>query len=111
MEPVNEASQLYEVERRVLHAERPGFRISELQIGPHQFVPWHLHTAISDTFYVLEGAITVSLRNPDETVRLHPGQVYSVPALRPHHVANASPGSSTFLVLQGMGSYDYVPLP
>ncbi|MBK6425179.1 MAG: cupin domain-containing protein [Blastocatellia bacterium] len=111
MEPVNDASHLYEVERRVLHAERDGFRISELQIGPHQVVPWHVHTVIQDTFYVLEGAITVSMRNPTETVRLGPGQVYSVPPRRPHHVANAGEASATFLVLQGMGTYDYVPLP
>lgn len=110
MERIVDASHLYEVERRVLHAERDGFRISELQIGPQQAVPWHVHTVIQDTFYVLEGAIAISLRKPDEMVRLEPGQVYCVPALRPHHVANAGEGSATFLVLQGIGAYDYVPL-
>ena len=29
---VKDSSGLYEVERRARHAERPGFRISELQI-------------------------------------------------------------------------------
>ena len=53
---VKDASHLYEVERRAHHAERPGFRISELQLSPTQTVPWHFHTNISDTFYVLEGA-------------------------------------------------------
>jgi hypothetical protein len=29
---------------------------------------------------------------------------------RPHFVANAGDRSATFLVLQGIGEYDYVPL-
>jgi len=40
MESIKDASHHYGVERRALHAERPGFRISELQIGPTQSVPW-----------------------------------------------------------------------
>jgi len=57
MEPIKDASHLYEVERRARYAERPGFRISELQISPTQKVPWHFHTNIRDTFYVVEGKI------------------------------------------------------
>ncbi len=44
MQAVKDASALYEVERRAIHAERPGFRITELQIGPKQKVPWHCHS-------------------------------------------------------------------
>ena len=71
MEPaVKDASHLYEVERRARHAERPGFRITELQISPAQQVPWHAHTRIQDTFYVLEGEVRLSLHDPAEDVRL-----------------------------------------
>jgi hypothetical protein len=31
-----DVNHLYEVERRVFHAERPGFRILELQLSPTQ---------------------------------------------------------------------------
>ena len=55
MEPVKDASHLYEVERRATHAARPGFRIQELQISPTQQVPWHYHNNVQDTFYVLTG--------------------------------------------------------
>ena len=79
MTAVTDSSHLYEVERRARHAERPGFRISELQISPSQQVPWHCHTHVQDTFYVLEGRLRLFLR-------------------------------ATFLVLQGIGEYDYVPL-
>jgi mannose-6-phosphate isomerase-like protein (cupin superfamily) len=110
MEPVTDASELYEVERRARHAERPGFRISELQISPTQKVPWHCHSHIQDTFYVIDGAIRLFLREPKEEVRLGPGETYTVRAGRPHLVANGGEVSATFLVLQGIGEYDYVSL-
>ncbi len=110
MEPLKDASQHYEVERRARHAERPGFRISELQISPTQQVPWHYHSNIQDTFYVIEGQLRIFLRDPKEEVRLAPGETYSVPPRRPHLVINGGDNSATFLVLQGIGEYDYVPL-
>lgn len=110
MDPVKDASHLYEVERRALHAERPGFRISELQISPTQKVPWHYHNKVQDTFYVIAGRIRIFLRDPDEEIALGPGEVFAVRAPRPHLVNNDGPSSATFLVLQGGGEYDYVPL-
>ena len=110
MQPVKDSSHLYEVERRARHAERPGFRITELQISPAQQVPWHCHTRIQDTFYVLEGRIRVFLREPKEDVTLAPGETYAVRPARPHLVTNPGSTSATFLVLQGLGEYDYVPL-
>jgi mannose-6-phosphate isomerase-like protein (cupin superfamily) len=110
MEPIRDASHLYEVERRAVHAERPGFRISELQISATQIVPWHSHSNVQDTFYVIEGQIKIVLRDPDEQIVLSPGSTYSVQAKRPHMVRNARKSSATFLILQGIGEYDYVPI-
>jgi quercetin dioxygenase-like cupin family protein len=106
----NDSSHFYEVERRARHAERPGFWIAEIQIGPTQQVPWHYHNTIQDTFYVLEGEVRLFLREPKEDVRLKPGETYSVRPRRPHLVTNAGQRSATFLILQGIGEYDYVPL-
>lgn len=109
-QPMKDAGRFYEVERREFHAERPGFRINELQISPTQQVPWHYHSNIQDTFYVLQGSIRIFLQDPKEEVRLGPGETYSVPPRRPHLVTNPGSGSATFLVLQGIGEYDFVPL-
>jgi quercetin dioxygenase-like cupin family protein len=109
-QPIQDASHLYEVERRVEHAARPGFRIMELQLSPTQKVPWHSHTNVSDTFYVLDGQLRLFLQDPKEEVNLKPGEVYVVRTARPHLVTNAGTKSLTFLVLQGVGEYDYVPL-
>jgi quercetin dioxygenase-like cupin family protein len=110
MEAVKDGSHLYEVERRVRHAERPGFWITEIQISPSQQIPWHCHSHVQDTFYVLQGRLRLFLRDPKEAVRLGPTETYSVRPGRPHLVVNGGDSSATFLVLQGIGEYDYVPL-
>jgi quercetin dioxygenase-like cupin family protein len=110
MEAIKDASRFYEVERRVNHGGRPGLRITELQISPTQKVPWHCHSHIQDTFYGIEGQITLFLREPNEEIRLGPGDTYSVRPRRPHLVTNGGDTSATFLVLQGIGEYDFVPL-
>ena len=110
MEAVKDARHLYEVERRAEHAARPGFRITELQISKTQKVPWHYHNNVQDTFYVLSGSVRLFLREPKEEVRLGPGESYAVKPRRPHLVVNGGEGSATFLVLQGIGEYDFVPL-
>jgi quercetin dioxygenase-like cupin family protein len=110
MDALKDASHLYEVERRAEHAARPGFRISELQISKTQKVPWHFHTNVQDTFYVIGGQLRLFLRDPKEEVRLGPGETYSVAPRRAHLVTNGGETSATFLVLQGIGEYDFVPL-
>ncbi len=48
LQPMKDAGSFYEVERREYHAQRPGFRINELQISPKQQVPG-ITTATSRT--------------------------------------------------------------
>jgi mannose-6-phosphate isomerase-like protein (cupin superfamily) len=107
MATLKDGTALYDVERRVRHAERPGFRITELQIGPTQEIPSHSHPQTQDTFSVLEGEIRVVLGDPDEELRLRSGEICAVPPGRPHRVTNGGDRSATFLVLQH-GEYDYV---
>ncbi len=109
MDALKDASHLYEVEARSYHLERPGFRISELTLSADQTVPWHYHNNISDTFYVIEGQLRLFLQAPKEEVLLDPGQSYQADIKRPHLVTNAGESLVTFLVLQGVDEYDYVP--
>lgn len=99
-----------DVEKQAHHLARPGFRIAELTINPTQKVPWHCHSNVQDTFYVLEGQIRLFLRDPTEEIRLAPGETYSVEPRRPHMVGNGGEAAATFLVLQGIGEYDFVSL-
>jgi quercetin dioxygenase-like cupin family protein len=109
-QPLRDASHLYEVEHRAQHAVRNGFRIQELRLSKTQKVPWHYHNNVADTFYVLEGELRIFLQQPKEEIRLRPGETYTAHAGRPHLVTNAGEASVSFLVLQGIGEYDFVPL-
>jgi mannose-6-phosphate isomerase-like protein (cupin superfamily) len=76
---------------------------------PDQVVPWHCHTNISDTFYVVEGRVRISLRDPDEQVELGAGESWGpVRVGRPHCVTNAGAARATFLDLQGIGEWDFI---
>ena len=110
MQPIKDASRNYEVERRVHYAARPGFRIAELQISPTQQIPWHYHSEVQDTFYVIDGTIRIFTREPEVEVCLTAGQTYAVRPGRPHLVTNAGDTSAVFLVLQGIGTHDFVAL-
>lgn len=110
MEAIKDARHLYETERQIYHLERPGFRINELTLSPTQQVPWHYHSTVGDTFYIIEGQLRLFLQDPKEAVDLGPGESYPVAPRRPHLVTNGGDDSVTFLVLQGVGEYDYVPL-
>jgi quercetin dioxygenase-like cupin family protein len=110
MDSANDPTLQHDVEREVYHASRPGFRIAELKISPTQKVPWHCHSNVQDTFYVLEGLLRLFLRDPKEEVLLAPRETYSVRPKRAHLVTNASETAATFLVLQGIGEYDFILL-
>jgi len=104
--PKSAANNLYEVASLTHHLVRPRFRITELTITPRQNVPWHCHSNVQDTFYILEGQVRIFLREPKEEVSLLPGDTCSVRPGRPHLVTNGSESNATFLVLQGIGEYD-----
>ncbi|MBI1397223.1 MAG: cupin domain-containing protein [Betaproteobacteria bacterium] len=110
MEALKDGTHLFDKEYMAEHAARPGFRITELRLAPGQQVPWHYHNEIRDTFYVIDGRLRIFLRDPKEEVHLAPGQTFTAAAKRPHLVTTGGDTSVTFLVLQGIGEYDFVPL-
>jgi quercetin dioxygenase-like cupin family protein len=92
MEALKDAAGHYEVERRARHLERPGFRINELQLSPTQTVPWHYHSTIVDTIYVLEGSLRVHLQDPKETIDLAPSEsLVTNPSARTSSPSQAKP--------------------
>jgi mannose-6-phosphate isomerase-like protein (cupin superfamily) len=110
MQSLSDGTHLYDVEHRAYHQQRPGFRIAELHISPEQSVPWHFHNFIKDTFYVLEGELLIHLKAPEAEIHLEAGESYPVAPGRPHLVTNCGTGTAKFMIMQGMGQYDYVPL-
>jgi hypothetical protein len=59
---------------------------------------------------VLSGRIRITLQLPDEEIELGVGESWGpVRSRRPHLVTNMGIDSANFLVLQGMGDYDFIP--
>lgn len=80
-------------------------------MGTRQCVDWHYHSSVQDTFYVLEGYVRITLTEPAEEIELQAGQSWGpVRAKRPHLVTNCGSEPAVFLVLQGIGGWDSIPV-
>lgn len=97
----------YAIENRELIAESAGLRVQVLTVGPGQCVPWHHHTRITDTFFCLDGPMVVHTRERD--YELAPGEQCAVAAGEAHMVEGRDGGRCRFVIVQGVGEYDFVP--
>jgi mannose-6-phosphate isomerase-like protein (cupin superfamily) len=100
----------YDVEDREMVAEGADIRIQVLTLGPGQCVPWHYHSEISDSFVCLEGRTVVETKAPSKTIVLKPGQRYTVGPKTAHTVSGKDDGRCKFMIIQGVGTYDFMPV-
>ena len=107
---VSESIDEYSAEQRETLAEAPGLRVRLLTLAAGQSVPWHYHNNITDTFFCMRGPMSILTRGPDATHTLHPGDTLAVRPGVPHYVEAAGAGPCQFMIVQGVGEYDYVPL-
>lgn len=84
--------------------------VQERTLDPGQEIPWHYHTAITDTTYCIEGTVLIEKLGPAESVFIGPGQSHAVPANRPHRITPHGGQSCRFLLVQGVGKYDRHPI-
>lgn len=99
----------YKIDNRELIAESAGLRVQILTVGAGQCVPWHHHTDITDTFFCLDGPMVVATRDPDEEHHLNAGDRCAVPPKMSHRVFGKDDGPCRFAIVQGVGTYDFVP--
>ena len=104
------AGSNYEIAGREIVAEGADLRAQILTLDPGQCVPWHYHSAITDSFVCLEGPMVVETRAPRHHHRLVAGQRCAVPPKTAHYVHGEGGGACKFLVIQGVGTYDFVPV-
>jgi len=78
-----------------------------MELGPHETARWHYHSDITDNMFCLTGTILIRLKDPDEEVVLSPGQRCEVIKGRVHQVANAFANHTQYLLVQGVGTYDF----
>jgi len=91
-------------------AETPDLRVVEITLAEGEQVPWHYHSTIADHFFCLEGDLTIETRAPRARHALGPGAECLIPAKTAHVVTNGGNGVCRFLLVQGIGAYDYLPV-
>ena len=94
-------------EEIIIQTDNVKVRVIELQAGEQG--PFHFHTEVTDNMFGISGEITVSKKNPVETVILKPGMRCSLEPGRVHRVSNGHCSAhSEYLLIQGIGTYDFI---
>ncbi len=70
-------------------------------------IPWHYHSESSDHYFVLRGQLTIETRNPDDRRVLNVGERHQIAPQTPHRISNGSSSDCQFLLVQGVGKYDW----
>lgn len=83
--------------------------VREYTLDPGERIPWHRHSAVSDHYYGLEGMVVIETREPAARRVLTCGQSATVEPPTVHQVSNPASAPCRFLLVQGVGRYDFVP--
>ena len=82
-------------------------RVRQMFLDVGAEVAWHYHTQVIDTMYCLRGTMTVELKDPEETTMLRPGDCCEIAVGRPHRISVAGNEAVSYLLIQGVGQYDF----
>jgi quercetin dioxygenase-like cupin family protein len=85
-------------------------QVHRMVLAPGEEVPWHFHSHVRDTFYVLRGPVTIFTSEPEVTTIIDAGDTFQTRDRQPHRVVNASDHEVSVLLIQGVGKYDFQPL-
>jgi len=86
-------------------------RVRILTLEKDDAIPWHHHTQVIDHTVCLEGEIEIHLQGPEETLTLSPGMRHEVQPHRIHTIINPSEAPARYILIQGVGEYDFVAAP
>ena len=82
--------------------------VREYTLDPREAIPWHRHSEVSDYYYGLEGRVVIQTRDPAARHEIGVGQCATLPPPTVHHVSNPGAQPCRFLLIQGVGKYDFV---
>jgi len=100
--------QPYKVRNIHVVAKGADVLVREYTLDPGETIPWHRHSAVADYYYGLEGQVLVETRNPGLRHELGAGQSATVTPPTVHQVSNTSDAPCRFLLIQGVGRYDFI---
>jgi len=82
-------------------------RVRQMSLKTDEATPWHYHTRVVDNMFCLLGAVEVQVLDPNLQFPLTPGKRCEVLTGRVHRVINVGQGRATYLLVQGIGEYDF----
>ncbi len=92
-------------EEIVLKTDNVQVRI--VHLGPSEVASWHSHSEVTDNMFCLSGKMSVRMKDPDEEAHLLPGERCTVACGRAHQVVNSQQEMTKYLLVQGVGRYDF----
>lgn len=98
----------YQVKKITVVAKGADVLVREYVLGPGESIPWHHHSSVSDYYYGLDGRVRIETRAPDACHDLGAGETASVNSPTAHHVSNPTAEPCRFLLIQGVGKYDFI---
>jgi quercetin dioxygenase-like cupin family protein len=100
--------QPYHAKRISVIAKGEDVLVREYVLRGGESIPWHHHTLVTDHYYGLEGKVLIETRPPLERHELTAGASVSVTPPTEHHVSNPFDEPCRFLLVQGVGKYDFI---
>ena len=77
-------------------------------LAPGEAIPWHRHSESTDYYFVLRGTLTINTRKPDDAHILEIGARYKIMPGTAHLISNCGATDCLFLLVQGVGKYDFI---
>lgn len=97
------------VESEVI-AQSADMKFTLFTLAPGAEIPWHFHSEVTDWYVCREGVFAVETQSPDNLVTLTVGEMTKTPVRRVHRVVNKGDGPCRFALVQGLGTYDFIPV-
>jgi len=76
-------------------------------LAPRDVIPWHYHGESTDHYFVLRGTLTIETRSPETRHDLAVGERFKILPGTAHRISNEGSVDCQFLLLQGIGAFDW----
>jgi quercetin dioxygenase-like cupin family protein len=103
---------------------RPGYTVKSIEpvaigsdvqarvftLAAGEEIPWHFHSAVTDSYFVLDGTLSIETRAPRDSRMLAVGERFTIAPKTVHLISNRTAADTRFLLVQGVGAYDFIPV-
>jgi quercetin dioxygenase-like cupin family protein len=102
------ANAPYQPQDMELIVDTPDVRVAEITLAPQADTPPHEHTQVDEVCYCIEGELSCEAEG-EAPVVLRAGQKKTFAAGSDHRLRNRGETTCRFLLIHGVGRFDFVP--